>query len=562
MHHLLTDIGIAITIATVTTLVVHFTRQPMILGYLVAGVIIGPHITPQLLHDPHNIELISEIGLILLLFIIGLELNPQNLIANGKTILITGLGQFPLNLLLAIGFFSIFAYQFGNAKLEILYLGFFCSLSSTAIVVKGLYDKFELDTIPGRITVGILIFQDIWAILILVLQPNLNNPQISLILMAIGKAVFLLIAGFVVSKYLLSALFTRISKSPELVVSVSIGWCAAVAGSAALLGLSMEMGALIAGISISTFPYHIHITAKVSPLRDFFMTLFFISLGMKIPMPEARFVTPLILLIIFAVISKLIVIYPLVRAAGISGRAGSISSLNLTQISEFSPVIATLGLKYGHISESTLSLLLYGLGITAVTSTYIIKYNSQIYSFIVKTFNMIRGKGRLGPRAEKEEIHDKHYPIIVLGYHRGAKAFLDTLKEMSPGMLSKVMVIDYNLEVLKELTNQGVKGMFGDISSAETLHHAHIDKAAMIVSTIPDFLLKGTSNYQLVKICRELAPEAVIYATSDSPEQIAELEVAGANHVILPYSLAGKALAQEIAVFSKDELSQIEALVV
>ncbi|MBK7056742.1 MAG: cation:proton antiporter [Leptospiraceae bacterium] len=289
MHGLLTDIGIAIVIATATTLIIHFLKQPMILGYLIAGVIIGPYITPQLVADVHNIEVISEMGLILLLFIIGLELNPQNLIANGKTILITGLGQFPLNIILTLGFFQLFATLFGGAKLEILYLAFFCSLSSTAIVVKSLYDKFELDSIPGRITVGILIFQDIWAILLLVLQPNFNDPQISLILIAIAKAILLLISGFVISKYLLSSLFSRISKSPELVVSVSIGWCAAVAGSASLLGLSMEMGALIAGISISTFPYHIHITAKISPLRDFFMTLFFISLGMKIPAPQAEF---------------------------------------------------------------------------------------------------------------------------------------------------------------------------------------------------------------------------------------------------------------------------------
>ena len=559
MHSLITDVGISIIIATVTTLIVHFLKQPMILGYLAAGIIIGPNITPQLVGNVHNIEIISEIGLILLLFIIGLELSPQNLIANGKTILITGLGQFPLNVIIAVGFFQLFAYLFGAAKLEILYLAFFCSLSSTAIVVKSLYDKFELDSIPGRITVGILIFQDIWAILLLVLQPNFNNPQISLILLAIGKAIFLLVSGFLISKYFLSGLFSKISKSPELVVSVSIGWCAAVAGSAAVLGLSVEMGALIAGISISTFPYHIHITAKVSPLRDFFMTLFFISLGMKIPAPQGEFLAPLIIIVFLVIITKILVVYPLVRLGGNSPRSAIIAGLNLTQISEFSPVIATLGLHYGHIGETTMSLLLYGLGITAITSTYIIKYSIPIYNFLNTVIQKIKLKtsSAVWTDEEKGGIH-KEFPIVILGFHRGARALMEQLTLMNPALLKKIIVVDYNLEVLKGLSEYGIHGVFGDISSADTLLHAHIDNAAMIISTVPDLLLKGTSNLQLTKICREIAPEAVIYATAEMPEQIADLEKAGASHVVLPYSLAGKALAREIAVFSRDELQSIQ----
>lgn len=558
MHNLITDVGIAIIIATVTILIVHFMKQPMIIGYLVAGMIIGPYITPQLVTDVHSIEIISEIGLVLLLFIIGLELNPQNLIANGKTILITGLGQFPFNVILTMAFFHVFAFNFSNGKLEILYLAFFCSLSSTAIVVKSLYDKFQLDSIHGRITVGILIFQDIWAILLLVLQPNFNNPQISLIILAIGKAIFLLLTGFVISKYLLSGLFSKISKSPEMIVSVSIGWCAAIAGSASILGLSVEMGALIAGVSISTFPYHIHITAKISPLRDFFMTLFFVSLGMKIPAPQTELFIPLAIIIFFVIISKILVIYPLVRLAGNSGRSAFIASLNLTQISEFSPVIATLGLKYGHISENTMSLLLYGLGITAITSTYLIKYNLPIYNFVNNLLVRIKGISSTSNHSDEDKKDsDKEYPIVILGFHRGARAFIDQLKIMNPALLNKIMVIDYNLEVLKDLSQYGIKGIFGDVSSSETLLHAHIQKAVIIISTVPDLLLKGTSNIQLTKVCREIAPEAVIYVTADMPEQIPALEQAGANHVVLPYSLAGKTLAKEIAVFSRDELNTI-----
>ncbi len=560
MHSLLSDIAIAIIVATATTLILHFLKQPMILGYLVAGIIIGPHtyVSPQLVSDIYGIELISEIGLILLLFIIGLELNPRHVMANGKSILIAGIGQFPLNVVLGLAFFQLFASFYGYGRLELLYVAFFASLSSTAIVVKSLYDKYELGSIPGKITVGILIFQDLWAILLLVLQPNLNNPEFSLILLSIGKALVLLLSGFLISKYILSYLFTRISSSPELVVSVSIGWCAIVALTADLLDLSVEMGALIAGVSISTFPYHIHITARISPLRDFFMTLFFISLGMKIPAPEVKFILPLTLLILFVFFSRFIIIYPLLRIAGNSGRSGFLTSLNLTQISEFSPVIATLGLKYGHINELTLSLLLYALGITAITSTYFIKYSSSLYKIFLALYYRIRLPSMDLPEFyESHHSRHAHYPIIILGFHRGAKVLLDQVKIMSPHLLQRILVIDYNVEVLKELSQSGIKGIFGDVSNTETLIHAHVDRAVLIISTVPDVLLKGTSNLRLTETCRQLAPDAVIYATADMPEQIPALEKAGANHIVLPYSLAGKSLAREIAITCKGEIETI-----
>ena len=281
MHGFLEDIGISIIVATIVGIIAHRIKQPIILGYLLAGVIIGPEIGPQLVTDPANIEIISEIGLILLLFIIGLEMNPQKVLSSGKQILLSGIGQFLLCVLLGVGFFILVGYKLTGESLDALYLAVFCALSSTAIVVKLLYDKFELDTLPGRVTLGILIFQDVWAILVLAIQPNFMDPQIVPVGLAILKSLLLLGVGFMVSKYILRRLFEWIAKSPEIVVAISIGWCAILAGAAHSIGLSKEMGALIAGVSISTFPYSIHVTAKVLPLRDFFLTLFFGSPGGK-----------------------------------------------------------------------------------------------------------------------------------------------------------------------------------------------------------------------------------------------------------------------------------------
>lgn len=555
MHHgLLADLGIAIVIAAAMTVVMHFIRQPLILGYLIAGVVIGPYMTPQLVTDVQNIETISEIGLVLLLFIIGLELSPQSLMASGRAIFINGSLQFPLNLILGLLAVNAAGYFiFGQlGRLEALYISVFCSLSSTAIVVKSLYDKFELESIAGKLSVGILIFQDLWAIFFLVLQPNLNNPQFSLITLALAKAVFLLAAGFFFSKHVLSALFNRIARNPELVVSLSIGWCALLASVASLLGLSLEMGALIAGFAISVFPFHIHITARVSPLRDFFMTLFFISLGMKIPAPRAEFLPPLAAILIAAIVSKFLVVPPLVRLAGGSTRAGILTALNLGQVSEFSLVIAAVGVKYGHISERLMSVLIYALGISAVISTYVIKYNTNIWRLIRKVF----GAGR----SEESDLHltggEKIPPVFILGFHRGARAIIDYLRETDPAFLANIRVIDYNVEVLKALSAYGIQGIFGDISSVETLKHCGIEHAKLIVSTVPDLLLKGTSNLKLARACRELNPTAIIFATAETPDQVRRLEDAGADHVVLPYSLAGQVLATQIMAICAGEFDE------
>ncbi|MBN1381278.1 MAG: cation:proton antiporter [Deltaproteobacteria bacterium] len=550
MHGLLPDIGISLLAATVLGFVFQLFRQPVILGYLLAGALIGPEIGLKLVVDPASIEVISEIGLILLLFIIGLELDPAKMLSSGKQLVFTGIGQFVLCVLIGLGFFLLLGDHLRVRHIDALYLAIFCALSSTAIVVKLLYDKFELDTISGRITLGVLIFQDIWAILVLALQPHFMNPKLHLVALALGKSVLLLGIGFCLSKYLLKWIFDKIAHTPEMVVAMSIAWCVVMAGIASWMGLSMEMGALIAGVSISSFPYGTHIIAKVLPLRDFFLTLFFLSIGMKIPVPSAAILSSAAIMVGFVIASRFLTIYPILSLAGSGRRTSFIVSLNLSQISEFSLVIAMLGITYGHIEGRIVSLIIYAMAMTSVLSSYLIKGNHRIYLF----FDRLMARLGFAAKAVREEDgkSHQHYPVVLLGYHRGARAFIQKLSETAPEMIKKVLVIDFNLEVLKELNALGVKGLFGDIGSMDTLEHAHIRQADLIISTIPDMLLKGTTNLNIVHTCRQLAPKAVIVATADSADQIDPLKRRGANDVLLPYSMIGDALAG----FVKDTLDR------
>jgi len=542
MHDLIPEIGISLVAAAIIGYLFHILKQPLILSYIIAGAIIGPSIGFGLVYNPESIEVISELGLILLLFIIGLELNLNKLKSAGKELVFVGIGQFILCVLIGLGFFLLLGYELGPVNIDALYLAIFCALSSTAIVVKLLYDKFELDTIPGRITLGVLIFQDIWAILVLALQPNFTDPQILVMLTAVGKSVFLLAIGFLCSKYILNRVFDKISKTPELVVAISISWCAFMAGLSAYIGLSMEMGALIAGVAISSFPFGVHIIAKVLPLRDFFLTLFFLSIGMKIPVPDLSVISAASLIVLLVFISRFLSVYPVLSLNGRGRRTCFIVSLNLSQISEFSLVIAALGVGYGHISDNLLTVITYAMAFTSVITSYLIKSNHEIFLAFDK---FLSGIGLSSSRQEQINAEGQdHYPIVLLGCHRGGMAFIDKLNQNSPQKLKQLLVIDYNLEILKELKDKGINGVFGDISSMDTLEHAHISEAKIILCTIPDMLLKGTSNLNIVRTCRALAPNATIIATADSTNQINALKASGANEVILPYMLMSDQLLE------------------
>lgn len=539
--HLLNDIGIAVIVATVVGIFMQRIRQPVILGYLIAGALIGPEIGFKWITDLENIETISEIGLILLLFIIGLEMDLRSLLASGKQLLIAGVGQFILCVFLGVLFFPLLGYSVGGSNIHGLYLAIICALSSTAIVVKLLYDKFELDTLPGRITLGVLIIQDIWAILVLAFQPNFANPNFLLLVIAILKSLGLLAAGFLLSRYVLNIVFEWIAKTPEMVVAVAIGWCALVSGIAGAIGLSKEMGALIAGISISSFPYSIHITAKTLPLRDFFLTLFFVSLGMKIIVPQIGMILMALAIVIFVILSRFLTIYPLLAFSGAGRRTSFISSLNIAQISEFSLVIAALGVEYGHFQSRLMAIVIYAMAFTSVLSSYFIKYNHELYLLFDRFLSRIGLKVK-----ELEETgraaHESR-PIVILGFHRGARSLVEIILKKNPRMLHEIMVIDFNPEVLKELKLLNVAGIFGDISSVDTLRHAHIEDAKIILSTIPDMLLKEINNLKIVKTCKTLAPEAIIVATADTSEQAEMLKKGGASEVLLPYTMTGEFLA-------------------
>ena len=546
---LLSSIGICVGAAAVLALVGHKLRQPVILAYLVTGVLIGP-VALNLVHDPASISTVSEMGLILLLFIIGLEIDLKKLAEAGLPVILTGFLQVPICIGLGLGFFALLGYQPGRGFAS-LYLAACISMSSTMIVVKLLYDKFELDTLPGRITLGVLVFQDVWAVAMLAVQPNLRDPALAPLALSFLKGVLLIIWSLSVSRYILPRLFRSAAKVPELVLVTALAWCFFLAAAASVVGLSREMGALIAGISLSTFPYNTDVIAKVTSIRDFFVTLFFVALGMEIPIPSGHLVLVALAASAFLIASRFVVV-PILYTLRLGLRASLLPAINLAQISEFSIVIASLGLLRGHIDSSTVTVVVIVFAITSVTSTYLIGANHHIQHHL-SAFLRRLGVPDIEGEAEPAEGPEGERSIVLLGFFRTASSILQefelrTSRGRRDPVLDMVLVVDFNPHVVSELERRQIACIYGDISHIDTLRHSHLENAKLIVSTIPDAILRGTTNLKLLRNARAVCPAAKVIVTSDQLKHALELYEAGADYVFIPRLHSAREMARVLTV--------------
>ncbi|UFS74357.1 cation:proton antiporter [Tardiphaga sp. 37S4] len=535
MHDLIRDITLCILFAWGIGLIAHFTRQPLILAYLIAGFIIGPFGIGWVKSD-ESISTISELGLIFMLFMIGLEIDLKKIIRAGKVILFAAGGQLIAGCVLGAAFFMALGLKLGGG-FDALYLSVACALSSTVVIVKVLYEKRELDTLPGRITLGILVLQDIFAILFLAVQPSLADLQVSVVALSIARVGVLVATALILSRYVLPALFHQIARRPELVLLGALAWCFLIGEIAERLHLSREMGSLVAGVSLSTFPYALDVTAKVTTLRDFFITLFFVAVGMTIPIPNGATIGLALIIAVFTVVSRMLTTFTPLYLMKQGLRASLLPALNLAQISEFSLVVLQTGIAAGHITTQTSSAASFAFVILAVLSTFAMMRSDQITRLLIGPMKRIglrdldHGQGREGDHAEG---HGDARRIVILGFFRTASALLAEIERQNASLLDQISVVDFNPNVFRTLVGRGQHVIYGDISNVDTLVHAGVGKAEIIILSVPDSLLKGANNEKLVRHVRSINPTAKIISTADVLGDVSDIYAAGADYVTVP----------------------------
>ncbi|MBX9826957.1 MAG: cation:proton antiporter [Xanthobacteraceae bacterium] len=534
MHELIHDLALSIVMAWLLGVVAYLARQPLILAYLVAGFALGPF-GLKWVHSEHSINTIAELGLIFMLFMIGLEIDLKKIIRAGSVILVTSAVQIIGCFALALGLFLLMGLTLGGGKFDALYLAAAVALSSTVIIVKVLYDKFELDTLPGRVTLGVLVLQDLFAILFLAIQPSLDNLQVDVVLLSLARVGVLLTAALLISRFTLPHLFQLIARLPELVLVGALAWCFAVAEFAEFLGLSREMGALVAGVSLSTFPYALDVTAKVTSLRDFFITLFFVALGMTIPLPTASVLGLALVIVAFTLASRLLTVFPPLYAMRQGIRASLLPAINLAQISEFSLVLIQVGVQANQVQAATASAASAAFVVLAVISTFLMMRSDAISRSAIPLFKRfgLSDLDQAHAEAEPETPDERKRRIVILGFYRVASSFLAELERTHAALVEQVFVVDFNPTVYHSLKARGVRVHYGDIAHADTLAHAGITDAEIVILSVPDTLLKGTSNERLVRLIRASNPSAKIIATADVLAETQTLYAAGADYVTI-----------------------------
>lgn len=548
MHHgILFDIGLAIVAATALAYVARLLRQPLLLAYIGAGLLIGPPVL-GLVHSEETISELSELGLAFLMFIVGLEIDLKKLVSSGRIGALVGTVQVVACAVITV----LFAVLLGYGGLPALYLGVATAFSSTMIVVKLLSDKSELDTVDGRLTLGILLMQDVLAIVVLALQPNLNDPSVLPIAVSVASGFGLVVGALLVSRYVLPALFQYVAKSPEIIMISAITWCLLVGYMAMLANFSIAMGALIAGVTLSAFPYSLDVVAKIRSLRDFFVTLFFVALGMQLQIDSPRVVLVALALSVVVILSRFVTIGPSLYLLGYGSRVGSLCSLALAQAGEFALVIVSLGLTLGHVDREIASILALTLVITSTVSTYMIMGNHAVAQRIVQVARALGVPERLRAGDSAEPGHQHGAALVVLGFHRVASSLVYQAQGSSKG--HNALVVDFSPEVYRKLTAMDIPVVYGDISHLDTLEHVGIERARVVVSTVSEDFLRGTDNVLLLRQIRRLNPDAKVILSAETFARARVMYEAGADYVVLPRVATACAFLDALEALERGDL--------
>lgn len=534
------ELSALLGLTTLITLIARWLRQPLIIGYIITGILVGPYAL-NLLKSKDELELFSKVGIVLLLFIMGLHLNPRVIREVGKVSVMAGVGQVVLTT--TVGF--CIALLLGLSRVAALYVGIALTFSSTIIILKLLSDKKDLQKFYAKIAIGLLLVQDIIASLILICIAMISSQNGADFLTASSVIIFkgaaILVGLLFLGTYILPKILAHIATSQELLFIFSLAWGMGLASLFLWLGFSVEIGALIAGVSISATPFADEIASRMRPLRDFFIVIFFILLGSHLGITSLmEIAVPALILSVFVLVGNPVILIILMNLLGYSRRTSFMSALTVAQISEFSLIVATVGMQMGHLSQQTLSLItLVGI-ITITASSYLILYAEKIYP---KVSNLLAWL-ELVPNNKKERSTADIYTAVLFGYDRVGQDFVEVFEKLE----EPFCVVDFNPVSIEKLESLKIPYFYGDASDAEFLEELPLGKVKLVVSTIPDL----NSNRLVIQFMKSLNKNAIVVVLAHTAAHAQELYELGASYVIMPHHLGAQHAAKLITKLGID----------
>lgn len=544
---LLFQIGSLLLLAAIIGLISHRLKQPLFLAYIFTGIIVaifgGEH-----LQNLESLHFFSQLGIAFLLFMVGLELEAKNIRHLGKTVTLTALTQIAITATIS---FSI-AIWIGLGLVSAIYIALAMTIASAVIAVKYLNDKGVTDSLHGKIDLGLHLVQDIVAVIAIILLSSWSansGGQAGLVdaALVISKGALLITAHVFFSQYVLPRLLSRVATSSELLLLFSIAWCVFGAAAAHALGLSVEVGAFLAGVSLSSSSYQFQIAANIKPLRDFFVVVFFITLGSQMTFASpAQVILPALLLSAVVIVLNPLVTAILLGRFGYKRHTAFFASILMSQIGEFSLVLGALGVANQHLSAQEGSLVTATVVITMVISSIIIKHEHQIYQKLKPLLMIIERPDVHERRVRPRKTWRNH--VVVLGAHRLGSEVLDALQRDH----NTVVAVDYDPDRVKLLSEQGYVSIFGDATDDSVLREINIDEARLIISTLPQHhatlqLLRQLSTHQLtgqIIVTASTIDEAMLYYRL------------GAAYVIVPKLISSGAMSHLV----KEHLSNPKQL--
>jgi Kef-type K+ transport system membrane component KefB/Trk K+ transport system NAD-binding subunit len=535
MEPIFIQLAIILLIAFIVSYIIKAFNQPLIIGYIIAGMIISPFVL-ELGASMEIIEIFSDFGIAFLLFMVGLHLNPKIIKEVGSSALWVGLIQIILTF---VATFLISNLLLGFSVVASCYVGIALAFSSTIIIMKLFSDEKQLDSLHGKMSIGILIVQDLVAVAVLMFISSMSNGTSfsSFAVQGLLSGAGMILILFLIGIFVLPGITKGIAKSQELLFLFSISWAFLIAALFAWRGFSIEIGALIAGIVLSISPYSVEISSKIRPLRDFFLIIFFIILGLNIQIGSiGNILTNALILSLIALLLKPLILMAFMAIFGYTKRTNFLVGSSLAQISEFSIIVIGLGVAIGHLDRSVLATMTLTLIITIALSAYIIIFSNKFYVLLSRFIAFFEKKG-----IKRERKIKKRYDAILFGYNRIGFNMLRAFRKIK----KKYLVVDFNPDTIANLNKMRIPCIYGDVYDPDLLDELPLDKVQLAISTVPDY----ETNLLLIETIKTINPKAIVVVRAHTISDAFELYKKGASYVLTPHFLGGEYLAKMVRSF-------------